>query len=897
MKRQEFQGNFTAGALSPRLYAHVDVDKYKNGLKTAENCIILPHGPVRRRNGSKFVNEVKTSSAFTRLLRFQFDQTNAYILEFGNLYIRFYRAGAILGAPYEVTTTYTTAELPELSYVQFGNTIYIAHSNHAPAKLVWSSDTSWALSDIRFYPPATEEVGYSPALTITPAATTGLAQNFTASGAVFLAGDIGRQIVNLVGTGKASIISITSTTVAVCDIVEDFPNTTAIASGNWKLDLSPIVKLTMDGSAEGQTVTINSFYTDSSRGSPKTITAITAANPGVVTSAAHGFENGDKVEIRNVLGMTQVNNRVWTVKGKTADTFILANDDNASFDTSAYTVYVSGGTAKRVLTDIGKDAFRAADVGKYIVMHNGVGIITAVTNAQAIKVSMQKSMDSVAATSLWSIETPAWTSTNGYPRAIALHEQRLWFGSTDAGPQSLWASETGIFDSFGVGSGDADGLQLELSTKEVNQVNWMVGLRNDLAVGTAGAELTVNSGSSNGGITPSSVTQETRSYNGSNIQQALGINNEILYIQRSSRKIMSFFFDFNVDNYKSQDLAFLAEHLTVGGVRELAYAQDPDGTIYAVLNDGNMLVGTYLRDQQVLGWTEYQTDGLYESVQTISTGQYDEVYVIVKRTIGGAIKRYVERFDLSDGSDNLDGFSDSYLTYSLPKTITNITQASVAVVTSVLHGFSNGDRIKIIDVEGMTQVNGRTYLVANQAANTFELTTTAGVNIDSTAYTAYTSGGEAHELVTVISNLSHLEGKTVQVKTDGAVHPDEVVVSGAITLQAPAYEVTVGLPYTTLVETLNKEYNIGQGTQQGQQVRWVRPILRLYQSALPTVNTEFLPARTPPDLMDRKLPLFDGDAVYGPLSWSETGIFEIEISLPFPMMLLGIFGSLDAGSQ
>lgn len=82
----------------------------------------------------------------------------------------------------------------------------------------------------------------------------------------------------------------------------------------------------------------------------KVITNITQANPGVVTSAGHGYSNGDIVYILNVVGMTQVNQRFFKVAGVTANTFQLQDADGINVDTTAYSAYVSGGTAARVYT-------------------------------------------------------------------------------------------------------------------------------------------------------------------------------------------------------------------------------------------------------------------------------------------------------------------------------------------------------------------------------------------------------------------------------------------------------------------------------------------------------------------------------------------------------------------
>ena len=91
--------NWTAGELSKDLFGRVDITKYQNGAETVENFIVQPHGGITRRPGTRFVKQVKTSSAKTRLIPFEFSTTQAYVIEFGNLYVRFYKdQGSILEA-------------------------------------------------------------------------------------------------------------------------------------------------------------------------------------------------------------------------------------------------------------------------------------------------------------------------------------------------------------------------------------------------------------------------------------------------------------------------------------------------------------------------------------------------------------------------------------------------------------------------------------------------------------------------------------------------------------------------------------------------------------------------------------------------------------------------------
>jgi hypothetical protein len=814
MKKQIIQTNFTAGELSPILYGHVNLDKYANGVKEATNVAIKPHGAVRRRNGTKYISEVKTSANKTRLIGIEFSTSNSFILEFGNQYIRFYKNKAQLtsgGSPYEITTPYLTADLFDITFVPFGSVVYFAHPSYAPRILTYTSDTSWTLEEIDFYPPPTLELGHTLNTTVSLSAASGLGITATAGSAVFLDADIGRQLVSKVGTGRGAITAIGGGgTTATIDIVETF-STTSYTANQTKLDLSPLADITPSGSKIGSRITL------------------TCETPGTSSTVA---------------------------------------------------------------------AFRTTDVGRWILVHGGVVYITEYVSSSQVRGVIAKQLNALTETQLWSMEEDAWSSTLGYPRCVTIHQGRLCFGSTSYQPQTFWMSASGVFDEFGQGGAlDSDAITADITTKGVSTINWMSPARGQLVLGTSGGELTISAGTA-GAITPSNLTQEPRSSGGSNIQQPVIINNEIVYIQKSGKKLNTFRYTYEADNYQNDELTFLSQHFYNNTyITQIAYANDPDQQIYSVLNDGTLVIGTYYREQKIIAWSQYETSGTYESVTSINTGGNSEVWVVVKRTINGSTKRYIEVFDEGSGSDRLDGFSDCYLTYSNPKTITGITKANPAVVTSNSHGFSNGDRIKIIDVVGMTEVNGHTYLVANVAANTFELTDVNGNNINSTSYTTYSSGGEAHKLITTVSGLSHLEGKEVQIKADGGNHANKTVSGGSITLDSYYYEVTVGLAYESVIELLPKEDNAGTGTTQGQVGRWVRPIIRVVDSCIPSINDKFLPARAASDRMDSALDLFNGDLDYSSYTWTEGTNLRITTSRPLPLILVAVFGAVDWGQR
>ncbi len=156
--------------------------------------------------------------------------------------------------------------------------------------------------------------------------------------------------------------------------------------------------------------------------------------------------------------------------------------------------------------------------------------------------------------------------------------------------------------------------------------------------------------------------------------------------------------------------------------------------------------------------------------------------------------------------------------------ITGATMANPVVVTATAHGKSNGDKIAIFDVSGMTELNGNIYTVANKTDDTFELSGINGTGytaytsggtlydtIDGSAYTAYSSGGEVRATITTLTGLTHLEGETINLLVDGQIHPQETVSSGQVTLDYSGGKVQWGLPYTWEYESLKLPY----GTQSG----------------------------------------------------------------------------------
>ena len=285
------QSSFNSGEWSDRLEGRVDLAKYANALYRMENFLVDPRGPAIFRPGLKYISGTKTNSTASRLIPFEFSVTQAYILEFGNGYIRFYRnqaqiqvayAAWVTGtayAPgnlvtnagsyyrcivahsaaaafatdlaagkwavtagatdlaYEIPSPYVTADLSGVKYCQSADVLYLFHSSYATRKLSRASHTSWTLAAINFRPPALKEIGEKPATTLIMGALSGTGVQFAAGAAVFLSGDVKRVIVS--GVGRASITAFISTNTVTCEIIDAFASVGPIASQSWSMEGSP----------------------------------------------------------------------------------------------------------------------------------------------------------------------------------------------------------------------------------------------------------------------------------------------------------------------------------------------------------------------------------------------------------------------------------------------------------------------------------------------------------------------------------------------------------------------------------------------------------------------------------------------------------------------------------
>lgn len=252
---KKLQTNFNGGVASPFIEGRPDVAKYFNMLLQGDNVLILPEGGFTRRYGTRWIKSAKNDGQAV-LAPFIPAIETAYVVEFGNLYIRIHRRDGTQAA--EIVSPYATADLEHIS-ADAGNrqsvdVLYIDHPSYQPRKLNRISDTSWSLTLADLDPPPSFEADTDiseTTETLTPGATTGTGVTFTCSAAKFLKGDVGRQII--FGASRAVITQLgpsagapSPNTIVIADILDDFPDTNPIAAGSWLLRRSAQTTLDVD---------------------------------------------------------------------------------------------------------------------------------------------------------------------------------------------------------------------------------------------------------------------------------------------------------------------------------------------------------------------------------------------------------------------------------------------------------------------------------------------------------------------------------------------------------------------------------------------------------------------------------------------------------------------------
>ena len=298
--------SFTGGEISPQVYGRVDIAKYATGCRTLENFVVRVHGGVQRRPGTYFCVAAKNAGKKARLIPFEYSITQAYVIEAGDFYFRFFKEyGQITSGsplvPVEIATPYSELDLPYIMYAQSEDELYIACNGFAPRVLTRQSHTAWTIALQSFTEPPYLEENFDDQWAMCPTAITGTGITLISEKDIFAAGHVGAAFRLQQGTttfkwGWCLITAVTDAKHATATVKSDF--------GNNYVDIAGLSK----------------------------------ANPCSVNVVGHGMATGDRVMF---VGITQadwsaMNNTIYTITKVDADNFTLDGINTTTSPAAAY---------------------------------------------------------------------------------------------------------------------------------------------------------------------------------------------------------------------------------------------------------------------------------------------------------------------------------------------------------------------------------------------------------------------------------------------------------------------------------------------------------------------------------------------------------------------------------
>lgn len=774
MAQHVLQSSFAAGELSPALFARVDLEKYRSGMARASNWFIDYRGGASTRPGTQFVGQcLPTALGQPRLIPFIVSTIAAYILEFGDHYVRFISDGAFIidpGTllPLVVSTPYAVADLSLVKYAQSADVLTLTHPSYPIYNLTRASPTAFLLAqDVigpKISPPSIPTVlqrngtdnKYLYAYVVTSVDQSG--DESIQSTPSFVAGSILNQ-----NAGIMNVISFTAVLGATSYRVYKVGPT---ASGNGNTSTPPGTFYGFIGETATTTFVDNNIAADPSQTPPSFQDPFTPGQIAEVVGTAPGG------------GYTSPNfSLVFTGDGVGAAGYGIAD-------------VTSGIFAGAVLTNPG----------------HGYTTCT-VTDDNANSTTYDVTLGQQSGT---------------YPACVGYFQQRRVFGGTDNFPESMVFSQPGQYDNFNTNpiSQASDAITVSIASRQVNAIKSMTAMSTGLVVLTTGGGFLVSGGSADAAFTPTSVVAFPQASSGCNDLPPLVINYDVLYAQNRGAVVRDLAFNFYVQSYTGTDRSVLASHLFTGHtLQEWTYAEEPFRQIPVVREDGVLLNFTYVPEQEIFAWTQSVTDGAFRSIASIPEGQVNAVYVIVERTVGGNQVYYIERF-------------------------------ASGLYTSALDAWCLDCAL------------------------------------------AYTGAP-----VTMVSGLTHLEGRQVTAIADGTPQYGLTVTAGSITLPYPASTIIVGLGYTCQLQTL--KIDLGDPTVQGSRKQISAVTARVNQTLGLEIGRTFAKMTQMKELLpdvtaNTVLKSFDARTIID-ATWEKAGQICFQQTAPWPATILGVIPEVVRG--
>lgn len=629
------QANMTKGVVTPYVHARVDTEHYQSSLAEGLNIVGLRYGGFTRAPGTVLAGETKHNDKHSRFIPFKFNRVQTYAIEAGDLYMRFWirlPVGAaqvqVASAAYEIATPYTAAQVDDIKVAQSGDVLYLTCDGVEPQTLTRNSETDWVLAP---YDPKD-----GPYLDINISAT------------------------NVTPAEYGSIVPTMTSLTAPSGVVTD-SNSQAdawrvfnrqVGSGEWYsinlsgwIDYEPTTPRVVDG------FTIQAIIDEQGR-TPSTWTVKGWDGAAFVTldsrSGQTGFEGGEVRSFKFTNETAYERYRFeWTSIG--AESSSVGFIQNIDFHEAADSQTPFSLTASSIAGVNDGVGFLASDVGRPIRILDSRGgwrwcEIKARTSTTVVDIvlhdAVMTNLDSIVS---WRLG--AWSASVGWPKTIALYEDRLNFGGSDSNPIGGEATVTSDYDNFRVSAPlvSDDGISYKMTGGTLNPVTWMLPVR-DLLIGTEGSLRAVGRNNNSQGFGPDNIRQRSETEVSTSDKDPLGIGNRVVFLNGDNTRLYEAIFTYESEGYVARELSTLNEHLfgSGDGALEIQYQSTPHRVIWARKADGTLVAATYDPDQKVFGATPVDYGGEVESVLALPGVRRTDVFMVVKRTVNGATKRYVE---------------------------------------------------------------------------------------------------------------------------------------------------------------------------------------------------------------------------------------------------------------
>jgi len=227
-------------------------------------------------------------------------------------------------------------------------------------------------------------------------------------------------------------------------------------------------------------------------------------------------------------------------------------------------------------------------------------------------------------------DPPSDWAPGNYPGSITFHQGRLWFAGTRLNPATLYASQSGEYSNFSApGNSITPDTPLEFTLSRFGSISWLAANK-ELIIGTSSGEFRVTSTGSL--INAGDVMAVLESTYGSIRSQPILIANRIVFATEDGRRLRDLGYNDSEGSWISIDLTLTADDITLNRtIKDIAYSQNPDHLIRCLMDDGTIIVCSYRKSLQTIGWYEEVTDGSVISLASVLVNGNSETIYLVKR--------------------------------------------------------------------------------------------------------------------------------------------------------------------------------------------------------------------------------------------------------------------------